>query len=78
MVVDPLDEQKFKNRKRKNEPLFNHLEGPRSQNAYKQFNCNGPIDENGQPIKKVNVTEKPAVPDQMHEAPSVIEEQENP
>ena len=78
VVVEPLDAKLLKNKKRKNEPPLNHIVGPRSQNAYRKFECNGPIDENGQPIKKVNIAEKPAEPDQMHEAPSVTEQQKNP
>ena len=74
-----MDEKLLKNSEGENKPLSNHLDPPRSQNAYKRLNYNGPMDENCQPIKKLKRTaEKSALPDQMHEAPSVIEEQENP
>ena len=79
VVVDPLDEKLLKNSEGENKPLSNHLDPPRSQNAYKRLNHNGPMDENFQPIKKIKTTaKKTAVPDQMHEGSSATEEQENP
>ena len=78
VVVEPLDEKLLKNSEGENKPKSNHVHRPRSQNAYKRLDYNGPMDEKLQPIKKIKTTaKKTAVPDQMHEASSATEEQEN-
>ena len=74
VVVDPLDKNQLKNRKRKSAPEYNHLEGKRTKNFYQDLDSTGPIDPNGKPIKNDDNDKITSDPGQIHGDSSTVDE----